>query len=86
MSLRQWYHKNGPVVIDPVGDLSVKIEEKSDNVRNADGTYDTREVASFKVSRKVLVEASRVLHKMIGLAHFKDYLRNVVDLGEGRMK
>lgn len=72
-------------VISEAGDLVVEVVQHDDDVWGADGNRGSQVVGQFNVDRKVLIEASQPLLKMLLDPRWKEATQSVVSIGEGRV-
>lgn len=71
-------------VISDTGDLIVEVVQYDDNTSDADGNRAVQTVAQFRVMRKVLIEASQPLLKLLLDPRWKEATQSVVSIGPGR--
>lgn len=72
-------------VISEAGDLIVEVVQYDDDTSDADGNRASQAVGQFRVDRKVLIEASQPLLKLLLDPRWKEATQSAVSIGEGRI-
>lgn len=74
------------IVIDPNGDLTIKVIEYMGEMTGEDGNHPVRRVEEFRISRKVLKEKSKVFREMLGNARFGEAAKSAVEIHEDHVE
>lgn len=73
-------------IIDPRGDLTVKVTEYDGQVKGKDGKHPVKQIGEFLVKRQVLIQSSMVFRRMLGPGKFAEADKSIVELQEDRVK